>query len=213
MSFESSAYIPTGTFDTTGRYTPTTAQQHASLIAEIERLQGLLADANTETERLFFVSADALNRENAAKAGREIEQEMIRNAVAQLSEKDDTIRRVKMELDHWRMRATEDRNAMAKMASPEMVGTLIEQRDEARAHVADARRIIEAVLRLCDTWERSSDSNVAYAIRETMAIAGSGTRPTGDCGCGRHNSNHSHCYAGCDLSGCRMLGGSEHDYE
>jgi hypothetical protein len=80
-------------------------------------------------------------------------------------------------------------------------------RDEALAHVADARRIIEAVLHLCDRWDNSSDSNIAYAIREVMAIAGSGTRPTGDCGCDRHNSNHSHCYAGCDLSGCRMLGG------
>lgn len=137
--------------------------------AEVERISGLLSDANVEMERLFFVAADALSRENEAKAGREVEQTMIRNAVGQLA-------------------------------------ALTDERDEALAHVADARRIIEAVLRLCDTWDRSSDSNVAYAIRETMAIAGSGTRPTGDCGCDRHNSNHSHCYAGCDLSGCRMLG-------
>jgi hypothetical protein len=84
---------------------------------EVELLQRVIADANTEIERL--------------RGGREIEQEMIRNAVAQLAEKDDTIRRVKMELDHWVIRVTEDRNVMAKMATPELVAALTDQRDQA----------------------------------------------------------------------------------
>lgn len=163
-------------------------------IIEVERLLDERAALTAEVERL--------------RAGRETEQEMLRNAVAQLLEKDDTIRRVKMELDHWRMRAAKDRHAMAKMATLELVAALTAERDEALAHVADARRIIEAALRQCDERYGRADASdfLIDDIRGTMAAAGRGTRPTGDCGCVHHASNHSHCYTRCKKFGCRMLG-------
>ena len=63
MSFESSAYTPSGSLDRTGRFTPTTAQAHASLIEEIERLTVERDQAITEVERL---TALALERESHA---------------------------------------------------------------------------------------------------------------------------------------------------
>jgi hypothetical protein len=93
---------------------------------------------------------------------------------------------------------------------------------EARRHVADARRIIEAAIRVCDSWDdqvvhwtldgrayeqgrRRAVADCAEQLREAMAVAGTGLRPVNCCGCDRHRGDHSQCYAGCDLSGCRDL--------
>jgi len=82
---------------------------------EVERLKGQLADALHEIERLT--------------AGREIEQEMLRNAGAEMAT-----------LIDERDEARRDRDRFAQT-----IEYRVKELDEARAHLANARRDIEAL--------------------------------------------------------------------
>jgi len=85
MSFEMDRRGDGGSLDRTGRFTPTTAQAHASLIAEIERLRWALEGKDSTIAHLTTDLNEA--------------QAMIATDDTELQEKDATIERVKVILD------------------------------------------------------------------------------------------------------------------